>query len=181
MSMPVLPIVGAISFYLTYWVDKFLFCNLYRIPPKYSDDMGKTSTSLIGLSILLHVFMSIWILGSGKIFTGKSILTRDTIDDTKSKIPTNGSIPFKKFIFQEHIVVLEVILIGFLCGHVFKKSFAAGGRNLLRCFRCLICSSGNKVKRLQSMMNTVQVNYTSAKARGVIKGLASYNILQNPK
>jgi hypothetical protein len=30
-------------------------------------------------------------------------------------------------------------------------------------------------------MNTVQVTYRSAKERRIMKGLATYNILQNPK
>ena len=37
--MPVLPFIGALSFYISFWVDKYLFCNFYRIPPKYSDDI----------------------------------------------------------------------------------------------------------------------------------------------
>lgn len=29
IGMPVMPIIGAMSFYVSYWVDKFMFCNFF--------------------------------------------------------------------------------------------------------------------------------------------------------
>jgi hypothetical protein len=174
ISMPVLPLIGALSFFVSYWVDKYLFCNFYRIPPKYSDDIGARSTSLIGYGILLHILMSCWILGSNQIFSGQQIF------NGKQTGPVDNERVIKVML-KAHIVPLEVIAILFVAGLFMKESLMTFSKALLKILRCLICSSGGKVKKFKKAMNTVQVGYTAARKRGVIKGLASYNILQNTK
>ena len=173
ISMPILPLIGAFSFFISYWVDKFLFCNFYRVPPKYSDDIGARSTSLIGYGILLHIVMSCWILGSNQIFSGQQLFK----DNQEDVIGSNTV----SFMFKAHIIPLEVIAILFISGLIMRRSLMTFTGTLMKCLRCLICSSGSSVKKLKKMMNTVQVGYSAARARGVIKGLASYNFLQNPK
>lgn len=165
ISMPVLTVIGAISFLITYWVDKFLFCNFYRIPPKYSDDIGSKSTRLIECSIILHIFMSTWILGNNYIFAGEK----------------NSSEAEMNIILNKRVIPLESIALVLIGGHIAKHFFSGCGSTIMKCLRCMICSRGIEVKKLKSVMNTVRVNYSNARARGVIKGLASYNILQNPK
>ena len=98
ISMPILPLIGAISFYVSYWVDKFLFCNFYRIPPKYSDKIGRKSTNLIAYGIFLHIFMSCWILGNHQIFSGKSAF------DYEQHI-LKQNVHFKYIITNENIVI----------------------------------------------------------------------------
>ncbi len=177
ISMPILPVIGALSFYISFWVDKFLFCNLYRIPPKYSDDIGARSTSLIGYGILLHIFMSCWILGSNQVFTGRIAFgSRNNIIDPNK---TNKNIA--RVMLKEHIIPLEVIAILFVVGLIMKGSLMTFFKTSMKCLRCLMCMSGSKISKLKKTLNTVQVAYSAAKARGVIKGLATYNILQNPK
>ena len=73
ISMPLMPVFGAVSCYLSYWVDKFLFCNFYRTPPMYSDDMGKNCTSLLGYLVILHLGMSMWMMGNEEIFQGEPL------------------------------------------------------------------------------------------------------------
>lgn len=171
ISMPVLPWIGVLSFYITYWVDKFLFCNFYRTPPKYSDNIGARSTSLIGYGILLHIFMSCWVLGSNQIFSGRPIFNNETMSQTY----------LIRFMLKTHIVPLECLAILFIAGLIMKRSLMTFTNTMSRLIRCLICSSGSNVKELKKVMNAVQVRYSAARTRGVIKGLASYNILQNPK
>lgn len=98
--------------------------------------MGSRSTMFIGYSIVLHLFMSSWILGNNQIFVGESILETVNIDAV-------ANLKIKDIMLKKHIVMLEIIAAMFLAHAVLKKS--------------------------------------SARARGVIKGLASYNILQNPQ
>lgn len=169
ISMPVLPFIGAVSFYLSYWVDKFLFCNFYRVPPKYSDSIGSNSSSLIGYGIMLHIAMSCWILGSNQIFMGQNIFK-------------NSSFTYRwtHAMFKMHIIPLEVLGIVFVVGLFMRHSLVTFTSTFTKFLLCLTCSNGD-MRRLTKTMNTVQVDYGAARARGVIKGLASYNILQNPK
>jgi len=178
--MPILTIVGAFSFIISYWVDKFLFCNFYRTPPKYSDNIGSKSTTLIGCSILLHIFMSTWILGNHHIFASEKIFQKgDEIHDLTTA--TTSLHHLQEIILKKHVVPLEIIGFLLVAGYISKRFFSGCGSTMLKFFRCLTCSSGTKVRKLKSEMNTVHVKYSNARARGVIKGLASYNILQNPK
>ena len=34
-GMPMLYPIGFVSFFVTYWVDKFLFLRVYKKPPRY--------------------------------------------------------------------------------------------------------------------------------------------------
>jgi hypothetical protein len=157
-----------------YSSDKFLFCNFYRIPPKYSDAIGSRSTTLIGCSILFHIFMSCWILGNNQIFSGESIVNDFPIDIVPQ-------LKLKDLMHKKHIIILEIIAAIFLIHILSKELIQTFGTTLQRTLRCVLCMKGDKVKKLKAVMNTVQVTYSGARARGVIKGLASYNILQNPK
>ena len=170
LSIPVLPFIGAFSFLISYWIDKYLFCNFYRIPPKYSDDIGRRCTTLIGFAILLHLFMSCWILGKNQVFIGHGSVQSNFV---------TTNVPLKDTMLKKHILPLELLAVGFVLGHLLRWLFDAFGGTAIKCIRCISCSSGNKVKKLKAMMNKVKIDYTSAKERRIIKGLASYNILQN--
>jgi len=82
---------------------------------------------------------------------------------------------------QVHLLPLEMLLLGFVVFNLLENFVGGWKRKLINVFRCLICRTKITKGKLLSQMNTVQVDYRSAKKRGVIKGLASYNILQNPK
>jgi len=174
ISMPVLPIIGTISFYVSYWIDKFLFCNFYRIPPKYSDNIGRRSTKLIGLCIILHLSMSIWILGNQQILYGDNVFKKRDF-----KIP--GNIKLKDITFKKHVMILESLFLVFIFTYACKRALFGFALSIDKCLRCMFCCNGYKLEKLKSLLNTVNVRFSNAKKRGVIKGLASYNILQNPK
>ena len=170
-SMPILPIIGTITFYVSFWVDKFLFCNFYRTPPKYSHDMERDCTALIGFGIILHIFMSCWILGNDEVFTGE--LYRGSYDTSKLRL--------RGIMLKKHILPLELIALIFILGYLAKRILQVFDFTLTKFLRCLFCLKSSNVKKLKSTMNTVQVKYSGARARGIIKGPPSYNILQNPK
>jgi len=117
--------------------------------------------------------MSCWILGTNHIFLGESIRDRD--------IAIVAKLGIKDIIFKKHVIILEMIAFLFIANYFVRKFISTFGTTLTKIMRCIICSKGDKVKKLEASMNTVQVTYSGARARGVIKGLASYNILQNPK
>lgn len=175
ISMPILPIIGFLSFFCSYWIDKYLFCNFYRIPPKYSDKIGSRSTSLIGYAIVLHILMSCWMLGNSQIFPG------EYFSDRGAESIEVGDLTITDVVFKKHIMILIAIGIFFVTNSFLQRFLSTFVHALTKVTRCLVCSIGNKVQKLTKVMNTVQVSYSGARERGVIKGLASYNIMQNPK
>mmetsp|Transcript_2880 Transcript_2880/g.4113 ORF Transcript_2880/g.4113 Transcript_2880/m.4113 type:complete len:1141 (+) Transcript_2880:236-3658(+) len=177
ISMPIMPAIGALSFYVSYWVDKFLFCNYYCIPPRYSDEMGKTCTKLIGCCVVLHLTMSLWMMGNGTIFHGESVSS--TSNNAEEEDYDNVSI--RGALSTRHGLILFVLMVLFVGGNVYSRVLSSSGEKVMKCLRCLVCSSGSKARRLTAMMSIVQVSYSNARQRGIIKGLATYNILQNPK
>jgi hypothetical protein len=179
-AMPLMPLLGAVSCYISYWVDKFLFCNFYRTPPMYSDDMGKTCTRLIGYLVVLHLVMSLWMMGCGEIFQGEPTSGDQYSDDSKGV--AQGTSSFKDKLLMKHLVPIEVTLVIFVTGILSSRvssSFLGKACGFLRCLTCR--KAGGKKKRLTLNMNTLEVDYSSARDREIIKGLATYNILQNPK
>ncbi len=177
ISMPLLPVLGALSCYITYWVDKFLFCNYYRTPPMYSDSMSKTSTSLLGYLVILHLVMSLWMLGCEEIFQGEPL--------SGQKHPTQlgygiRSSTLGETLLKEHLLPLELALFVFVAGTLVSNISSTFIGKICEFLRCLFCMTGEKVRARRSSMNTVQVNYSSAANRGIIKGVSSYDLLQNP-
>jgi hypothetical protein len=178
ISLPVLPILGAITCYLSYWVDKFLFCNYYRTPPIYSDAMSRTSTSLLGYLVFLHLVMSLWMMGNEEIFQGEPLSGQEYPTGLGYGISANQSLRDK--LLKKHLFPLEVALFVSVAWTLVSNISSTFLRKVCGFLQCLICMTGTKVKALTKSMNTVQVSYSSARDRGIIKGLTSFNILQNP-
>mmetsp|Transcript_9056 Transcript_9056/g.13500 ORF Transcript_9056/g.13500 Transcript_9056/m.13500 type:complete len:1091 (+) Transcript_9056:834-4106(+) len=177
ISMPIMTFLGAVIFYVSYWVDKFLFCRFYRTPPMYSDDMGKFSTKLIGVSVVVHLMMSIWMLGNQKIFRSKSF--KD--DSTYEPIP---DIPGESPALQQvHLLPILSLLIVYILAVSALQISKVGGSQSLKLLKCLTCRSDGAANALmkQKKRKYIRVDYSRAIDRGMIKGLASYNILHNPK
>lgn len=176
ISMPIMPIIGAIIFYVSYWMDKFLFCNFYRIPPMYTDELGKMSTKLVGYSVVVHLCMSIWMLGNREIFRSRSF--RDDIATHASIDLSTGS-----HLEQLHLFPIEALLCTYLLGRIIIIIIQFSGSQSVNLLKCLTCRSGNQVKHLmkQKERKYIKVDFCRAVERGMIKGLASYNMLHNPK
>ena len=182
LSMPVLLFIGAFSFYLSYWVDKWLFCRFYRTPPVYSDRMGKTASRLLGFSIVLHLTMSMWSLGTNdKIFDGLDAFVNGS-DLSDINVGALTSLIQRIILQKRHLVILEAVLV-FLFGALTLSKFSRGlGGGLLGLCRCIACqATNNQAKKMGTRRNTVDVDYRSACQRGIIKGLASFNILKNSR
>ena len=82
---------------------------------------------------------------------------------------------------KKHLFPIEMALVVFVSWMLLSRVSTTFLKKVCGCLQCLTCSKGNTVKSLRKNMNTVQVDYSSARDREIIKGLSSYNILQNPK
>jgi len=176
-GMPLMPILGFFSFFVAYWVDKFLFCNFYRIPPMYSDTMSKTATGFVGYGIVVHLLMTIWMYGNKAIFQSAM---DESIPFDHNEYEKNYTIFDLENLKQKHMVPLICLLLAFLTLS-FLNGFFKQWCHMTRLFvNFVTCGSGTTTDQLMSVMNSVDVTYTRAKERGLIKGLNNYNILQNP-
>jgi len=184
-SMPLMPFIGMLSFFVQYWVDKFMFCNYYRTPPRYSDNIGNASSNLIGFAVVVHLICSIWALGSGNIFQRNLLDFSDAFSQTKEGIEGSyNSSDWAKlppFVRQRHVIVLELILITYILVGLLNVISSHWYENLKKFCRCILCMRGSKDEKLFSQMNLVPITYTKAIKKGSIKGQPTYNILQNPK
>ena len=68
-GMPLLYCIGAVNFFCSYFIDKFLFIFLYAAPPRLNERLGREAVGLIPWAIVLHTGSSIWMLGSQELFT----------------------------------------------------------------------------------------------------------------
>ena len=181
IGIPLMPIIAVCNFYVSYWVDKFLFLRYYRSPPRYSSNIGRMATGLIPYAIVIHLAVSIWTLGNRNIFFSGD---QDTggINGYTSHYGSN-SIGDK--ISQKHtfplFVLMVLVVIGILLGQV-ADSIIKILQVLAKacCGSCLAQSEFyQEIERF--LFNTIHISYSRAVRRGIIKGLATYNILQNPK
>jgi len=176
-GMPLMCVLGFLSFFLAYWVDKFLFCNFYRIPPMYSDTMSRTATMWVGYGIVVHLLMTIWMYGNKAIF---SSALDESIKFDHTKYESDYTIFDLENLKQKHMIPLVTLLILFVGLSILNNFFKEWCHMTRLLVNFLTCGSGTTTDKLMSVMNSVEVTYTRAKQRGLIKGLNNYNILQNP-
>ena len=66
--MPLLYLAGALLCLTTYWSDKLLFIKYYRLPPRHGPDLAHKARSIIEWSLVLHLFMGLYMLSNPAIF-----------------------------------------------------------------------------------------------------------------
>ena len=160
-------------------IDKYLFCNFYRIPPRYSFKMGSRSSTLIGFAVIAHLIISCLVLGNNQVFVGESI--RHSINESISDAIIQTDLKLSDMLMKKHIVLLEIVAFMFILNFLLRQTLSTFGSTIQKVMRCIICRKADEVRRLEAVMNAVQVTYKAARTRGVIKGVSSYNILQNPR
>ena len=116
-GMPLMAVLGFFSFFVAFWVDKYLFCNFYRTPPMYSATMGRLASWIIGWSIIAHLLMSMWIMGNGTIFLDETQLglTQDKSEELMNEESSFYEMLFVNKVFtQPHIRPLFLLLVLFI-------------------------------------------------------------------
>lgn len=179
-GMPVLYIVVFFNFLLFYFVEKFMFVNLYRIPPRFNTYMNKTVAYLIPVAVFIHLLMAIWVLSNNQFFSNSSSTdsssslsstTNDAIDSQSLSDRISQNHTFSLFIFA---VILGALITLYILFRTFFNS-------LFTVIKGLCIKSNYKDEEDSEHDNQVQlVTFRNAMKRNLIKGLATYNILQNP-
>eukprot|EP00981_Chlorochromonas_danica_P004112 scaffold801_cov178-Ochromonas_danica.AAC.17 len=70
-GIPLLYPIACANYLLYYYVEKYFFVHIYRIPPHFNTYVGKRATSFIPLGLLLHVVMAIWTLSNSSLLDNK--------------------------------------------------------------------------------------------------------------
>ena len=70
-AIPFLYLAGFILCFVLYWTDKTLFVKLYRTPPKHGSTLGHQVRSIIEWSLIMHLFMGLYMLSNPEIFTSE--------------------------------------------------------------------------------------------------------------
>lgn len=174
-GIPLLYLIGAGNFFVAYFVEKYLFIHLYRIPPHFSNNVGKRATALIPYALVLHLAISMWVLSNPELFEDNQDSNSKSVggvvnNSVQDKI--TGQATFPLFIFLLLILVIRVLT------HFFKVSLRSLKKFAAAFFgRC--CTTGNDTTKKMASAQAV-VTYSRAVQRNLIKGLSTYNILQNP-
>lgn len=117
-------------------------------------------------------------MGCEEIFQGEPLSGEQYPEDLRKGIRAST---FEEKLFKKHLFPIEMALFIYVAAMLLSNASSSFLRKVFGCLQCLTCRKGGKLKTLKNNMNTVQVNYSSARDRDIIKGLSSYNILQNPK
>eukprot|EP01038_Epipyxis_sp_PR26KG_P011622 gene11622-15564_t len=178
-GIPVLYMVAAGNFLLFYFVEKYLFIRLYRTPPLFNSRIGRRSSSLILFAIMIHLCVAIWVLTNSEIFYSPHVDRNYTNDGYKffgntigSRITTAYTLPL--------FLLLCIVCVG-LIGHFLVRRTWDGYDKLITALCGYRCAKDSESKDIQGTGAKGIVTFSRALQRNLIKGLATYNILQNPK
>jgi len=68
-GMPLLNVVAAVAFLVTFWSDKMLFLRYFRTPPFMDGTLHKHLTAWLPLGLLAHLAVGVWMLSNRTIFS----------------------------------------------------------------------------------------------------------------
>jgi len=68
-AIPALYFAGILLCFVAYWTDKTLFVKFYKIPPKHGSDLAHKARNIIEWSLVMHLFMGLYMLSNEDIFT----------------------------------------------------------------------------------------------------------------
>lgn len=118
-GLPLLMPVLAVTFALTYAVDKALFLRHYNSPPYFDASLGRRLTSLLPVAMLAHIGFGIWQLSSADLFPGITSFVglingySSSSEELSQKI-TNGlntpQIKIGERLLTWHVIPLSILL-----------------------------------------------------------------------
>lgn len=185
-SFPIFSFVGVASFYVTYWLDKFLFLRYYQTPTRYPASVGLQATVLIPYAVVAHVILSLWAVSNSTVFeTSHSEISygKELYDALYLSAVDPGGL--RKLVTQRHTVYLAMLLILIIIAMLIKWIlhhflFAGSRITQLLCFEFVSRYDFFFSTKLFNKRN-VTISFPRAIRRGFIVGLDNYNILQNQR
>ena len=143
-GMPILLLIAAFTFGLTYWCDRYAFIHAYRIPPRYSESLDELALRWLPPAAVLHLIMSCWFFSS-PLTDSYRVSTGAAEDNWLTSV---GWLPFNiaDRIVQWNVLPLFVLLMLIIAQFAFRGLFTA----LSTLFICRHCcnSSTDRLSRI---------------------------------
>lgn len=76
-GLPLLVPIAAAYFILSYWIDKWLLCRVYRRPPNYDATLAKWFVAWLPTITSFHLAMATYMLGEEDLFPASPIIATD--------------------------------------------------------------------------------------------------------
>lgn len=190
-GIPILYVIGFVNFLVAYCIEKYAFIHLYRSPPRYNATISKTATRLVPWAVVFHLLFSIWALSNKEIFNSSSSSSNAVTEHAAVGASAAGRLSgFFGDLWsasnQEDtfplFVLLVLVVVALLLEYLLEATFGSVGQLFVAIFGN-ICSQWSyltEMRKYYEQKGTRHVTYSRAVQRGIIKGLATYNLLQNP-
>lgn len=178
-GMPILNLVGSINFLVFYFVEKYLFINFYRTPFRFSAEISKIATMLVPVAVAIHLAMSIWTLSNQNIFSSNP---NSFAPSTPSNVTSSQKIsyPQTKPLFIMFCIVVVTMFVYMVAKEVEVRYFQITawmtGED-----RDFFLGARKSISQAIGFAAFVNGGFLRAVQRNLIKELASYSILKNPK
>jgi hypothetical protein len=173
-GMPILYLFGFISFWLTYWVDKWTLLRIYQTPPMFNKELLKTSREWINVAIIIHFVFGFWMYSNSLIFeTSKNTIFGINVDSENESIDKDYSwLNIHGRLSQYHCLLYFIGFVVFLI-IFFLKSFLF--RIFKRCSaRCCKNRKLEMIKTLSNDSNTFSTNYYRCLDKTEFKNVSSH-------
>jgi len=127
-GMPILYLVAACSYFVTFWCDKFLLFHCYKKPVKLDNYIGRSSIFWHKYALLLHLIGGVLMLSNSDILP--------SIKDNAAKLwleslENSGFKKLAKFMTQQmlfYVIVFLLLLALYLIWNYL-------GANIMKCIR----------------------------------------------
>jgi len=161
-GMPLLWFVGAVTFTLTYWFDKYTFLRSYRIPPRYDESLDMYASAVLPYAVLPHLILALWFYSAPMTYGYSMNLSLGGLNDSVLRRAFNRILQwntFPLFLLLGSLVAMwivkRVLAMIFFC-----RASEAEKRNL-------------RMGHAEKFSRSRQITYTEACAK---VGLESYRL-----
>lgn len=122
-GIPILYAICAANYFIYYFVEKYLFIHLYRIPPHFSNNVGKRATAMLPYAFIIHLFMSIWVLSNTELF-------KNNIDEDGASVVDHSDSPVSEKITGRATFPLFVFLVAILALRIFTHLYKGSAKTI---------------------------------------------------
>jgi len=174
--MPIVYPIAAASFFLTYVLDKFLILRFYRTPPEYNARFSYWFVNGLFIGLIIHLGFSIWSYSVPGIFFFPDAATSQEISLNLGSLEfqTGINVDVLQRITAPHTLPLLVTFF-VLIAHYTLFNFVLG------IFGIKVKPKRKRGKKSNRDAEELLPALQEAQQSKYLRGLKSYNILQNPE
>lgn len=119
IGMPILFLIGAINFFMQYWVDKWLLLRFHKTPRNYDEQTIDFTLSYIKVAFFFHFIIGFLMISNDAILSSDNTLDQ-YIQDSELELYGSGITKHKLSRFSSAHTILFVVCNGiFLIGMIF--------------------------------------------------------------